>query len=249
MTPCSARISRRREAGEAMGELRDFVAGVLERRGAAVEPVAADGLEVLAPEPLRRAMGWPELARLRFGSGATDQAIRIGLEGDWLDRFGALLGEQGRWAERQLALTGRALAAPGDAERILDRALDLPNAVWRFQGVDRDLHPLPAAGLPLQRAVRREARGADLARVQPGNRRRRRRNAGATAARSVAGSLLASSRAGRACCGRAGVAGRLARSEGPPTARPSGPAGPGAVPACHAAASRARPQSGARLSR
>jgi hypothetical protein len=117
-----------------MGELRDFVAGVLERRGAAVEPVEADGLEVLAPEPLRRAMGWPELARLRFGSRATDQAIRIGLEGDWLDRFGALLDEHGRWAERQLALTGRALAAPGDAERILDRALDLPNAVWRFQG-------------------------------------------------------------------------------------------------------------------
>ncbi len=117
-----------------MGELRDFVAGVLERRGAVVEPVEADGLEVLAPEPLRRVMGWPELARLRFGSHAPEQAIRIGLEGDWLDRFGALLGEDGRWAERQLALTGRPLAAPGDPERILERALDLPNATWRLQG-------------------------------------------------------------------------------------------------------------------
>ena len=61
------------------------------------------------------------------------RAIRIGLEGDWLDRFGALLGERGRWAERQLTLPGAA-RAPGDPERMLDRALDLPNAVWRFQG-------------------------------------------------------------------------------------------------------------------
>ncbi len=232
-----------------MGELRDFVAGVLERRGAAVEPVAADGLEVLAPEPLRRAMGWPELARLRFGSGATDQAIRIGLEGDWLDRFGALLGEQGRWAERQLALTGRALAAPGDAERILDRALDLPNAVWRFQGSTATFTRCLLLGFRYS-ALSDEKRegliwlGFNLATGAVVD-----EAAGATAARSVAGGLLGSSRAGRACCGRAGVGGRLARSEGPPTARPSGPAGPGAVPAFHAAASRARPQSGARLSR
>src|SRR5712691_5956570 len=107
-----------------MGELRDFVAGMLERQGAAVEALEPDALEVLAPEPLRQAMGWPELARLAFGGQQPDRAIRIGLEGDWLDRFGALLGEHGRWAERQLALPGAA-AAPVDPERMLDRALDL----------------------------------------------------------------------------------------------------------------------------
>jgi hypothetical protein len=117
-----------------MGELRDFVAELLERRGAAVETLQADGLEVLAPQALREALGWPELAQLSFGAQRPAQAIPIGLEGDWLDRFGALLGDKGRWAERQLTLTG-APEAPGDPERVLERALDLPNAVWRFQGM------------------------------------------------------------------------------------------------------------------
>jgi hypothetical protein len=117
-----------------MGELRDFVAEVLERRGAAVEAVEPEGLEVLAPKPLRDAMGWPELALLGFGAQRPERAIPIGLEGDWLDRFGALLGEQGRWTERQLTLPGLPVV-PGDPERLLDHALDLPNAVWRFHGV------------------------------------------------------------------------------------------------------------------
>ena len=51
-----------------MSELRDFVAELLESKGAAVEAVDPDGLEVLAPAPLQKAMGWPELARLGFGS-------------------------------------------------------------------------------------------------------------------------------------------------------------------------------------
>jgi hypothetical protein len=117
-----------------MGELRDFVAEVLERRGAAVEAVEPEGLEVLAPKPLRAAMGWPELALLGFGAQRPERAIPIGLEGDWLDRFGALLGEQGRWTERQLTLPGLPVVR-GDPERLLDHALDLPNAVWRYHGV------------------------------------------------------------------------------------------------------------------
>jgi hypothetical protein len=115
-----------------MRELRDFAFGMLERHGAVVEVLEPDELEVLAPEPLRRVMGWPELARLGFGGQRRDQAIRIGLEGDCLDRFGGLLGGHGRWAERQLTLPGRPL---NDPERVLDRALDLPNAVWRLQDV------------------------------------------------------------------------------------------------------------------
>jgi hypothetical protein len=117
-----------------MGELRDFVAEVLERRGAAVEAVEPDGLEVLLPQSVRDALGWPELAVVGFSAQRPEQAIPIGLEGDWLDRFGALLREQGRWSERQLTLTGRP-PAPGDPERVLEHALDLPNAVWRFHGV------------------------------------------------------------------------------------------------------------------
>ena len=117
-----------------MGELRDFVSDVLEIEGSAVEAVEPDGLEVLAPEPLRTAMGWPELVRLGFGATLPAGALAVGFEGDWLDRFGALLRDRGRWAERQLALPDPMplIAYP---ERLLDHALDLPNAIWRLHGV------------------------------------------------------------------------------------------------------------------
>ena len=44
------------------------------------------------------------------------------------------MGEHGRWAERQVTLPDP-LDAPGDPERAIERALELPNAVWRFQGL------------------------------------------------------------------------------------------------------------------
>jgi hypothetical protein len=117
-----------------MGALRDFVSDVLEIEGSAVETVEPDGLEVLAPEPLRTAMGWPELVRLGFGAELPAGATAVGFEGDWLDRFGALLGDRGRWAERQFVLPGPTprIADPG---RLLDHALDFPNAIWRLHGV------------------------------------------------------------------------------------------------------------------
>src|SRR5687768_4894677 len=91
MRSCSAKISKRHKGG-GMGDLREFVAETLELNGAVVEQLAPDGLEVLAPEPVRKVMGWPELARLGFGGERPSGAIPIGLEGDWLDRFGTLLG-------------------------------------------------------------------------------------------------------------------------------------------------------------
>ena len=117
-----------------METLRDFVAELLESQGAAIATLEPDGLEVLAPPVLRNAMGWPELARLGFGAELPDQAMRIGLEGDWLDRFGGLLGENGRWAERQM--TSANPPALGDAQRLLDHAIELPNAVCRFHSVE-----------------------------------------------------------------------------------------------------------------
>ena len=117
-----------------METLRDFVVELLESQGAAIATLEPDGLEVLAPTALRAAMGWPELARLGFGAELPDQAVRIGLEGDWLDRFGGLLGENGRWAERQMASANP--PALGDAQRLLDHAIELPNAVCRFHSVE-----------------------------------------------------------------------------------------------------------------
>lgn len=116
-----------------MSALREFVAELLDGEGALVETVEPDGLDVLAPEPLRTAMGWPELARLGFGAQRPPGALAVGLEGDWLDRFGALLGTRGRLAERQLVLPVPA-APPGDPERRLESALDLGNAIWRLRG-------------------------------------------------------------------------------------------------------------------
>jgi hypothetical protein len=117
-----------------MGALRDFVAEVLEVEGSAVEAVEPNGLEVLAPEPLRAAMGWPELVRLGFGAELPVGAAAVGFEGDWLDRFGALLGDRGRWAERQFVLPGPPPRIY-DPERLLDHAIDFPNGVWRLQEV------------------------------------------------------------------------------------------------------------------
>ncbi|HEX3392056.1 MAG TPA: hypothetical protein VHS55_05805, partial [Solirubrobacteraceae bacterium] len=117
-----------------MSELHAFVADLLERRGAAVERLQPDQLEVLAPAALQRQLGWPEFAHLNFGTQRSDGTIAIGLEGDWLERFGALLADQGRWSERELRPSAP-LPLPSDPERVLDRALDLPNAVWRLQGI------------------------------------------------------------------------------------------------------------------
>jgi hypothetical protein len=117
-----------------MSELREVVVDLLERRGAAVEAIGSHELAVLAPSEIRKAMGWPELARLAFGPERSPEAIAIGLEGDWLERFAALLGEEGRRSEREVRLDNGA-RTPGDPLQVLDRALDLPNAVWRFHGM------------------------------------------------------------------------------------------------------------------
>src|SRR2546430_4214691 len=110
-----------------MGALRDFVADLLESEGAAVEPVEPEGLEVLTPEPLRAAMGWPEFARLGFGATLPAGAMPIGLEGDWLDRFGALIGERGRRAQRPGVLADP-LTPPRHPAPPPSPALDLTNA-------------------------------------------------------------------------------------------------------------------------
>jgi hypothetical protein len=114
-----------------MGALRDFVADLMEREGAAVEPLEPDGLEVIAPAEIRAAFGWPELARLGFGVEIPTGARRIGIESEWLDRFGTLLAGHGRRAERQIEYPLPQTLS--DPDRVLRHALDLPNAVWRFQ--------------------------------------------------------------------------------------------------------------------
>ncbi len=112
--------------------MQNFVAALLRQQGALVETIEPEGLEVLAPPPVQRALEVPELSRLGFGTTLPPAARRVGIEGDWLDRFGRLLGARGRWTRRVLSAAGR---APGDPERVLGHELVLDNATFRLIGV------------------------------------------------------------------------------------------------------------------
>ncbi|WP_428489900.1 hypothetical protein [Rhodopila sp.] len=118
--------------GQQESRLQSFVADLLRHEDALVEPIEPEGLEVLAPVGLQRALGVGELSRLGFGGALPPDATRVGMEGDWLDRFGQLLGARGRWTRRVLAAETR---MPSDPERVLGHELVLDNATFRLLGV------------------------------------------------------------------------------------------------------------------
>ena len=115
------------------GRLGTFTASLLRHEGALVDPIEPDGLEVLAPPEVQQILGVGELARLGFGSTLPPAATRVGLEGDWLDRFGRLLGAKGRWSRCTIA---PAFRPPGDPERLLGHELVLDNATYRLVGAE-----------------------------------------------------------------------------------------------------------------
>jgi hypothetical protein len=112
--------------------MQHFVAGLLRYQDALVEPIEPEGLEVLAPASVQRALDVGELSRLGFGSTLPSGARRVGLEGDWLDRFDRLLGTQGRWSRRVMSTDAK---MPSDPARVLGQELVLDNATFRLQGV------------------------------------------------------------------------------------------------------------------
>jgi hypothetical protein len=65
--------------------MQDFVEALLRHQGALVEPIEPQGLDVIAPPEVQRALGVGELSRLGFGANLPPMAKRIGMEGDWLD--------------------------------------------------------------------------------------------------------------------------------------------------------------------
>jgi hypothetical protein len=113
------------------GRLADFTAGLLRHQGALVDPIEPDGLEVLATPEVRQALGVDELVRLGFGSRLPQAGTRVGLEGDWLDRFAQLLGPQGRTLRIVRMPTYK---PPGDPDRLLSHELVLDNATYRLLG-------------------------------------------------------------------------------------------------------------------
>ena len=115
------------------GRLGDFTASLLRHQGALVETIEPDGLEVLATPEVQQALGVGELVRLGFGTSLPPAATRVGLEGDWLDRFARLLGPQGRWSRTVLETTYK---PPRDPDRLLGHELVLDNATYRLLGTE-----------------------------------------------------------------------------------------------------------------
>jgi len=112
-----------------MSHLQNFVADLLEREEVLVEPVEPDGLQVLAPPRVQRALRIPEFCRLGFGATVPPGAQRVGVDQDWLERFDGLIGERGRYSRHALASGNRKLP---DAELLLQQQLDLGNATCRL---------------------------------------------------------------------------------------------------------------------
>lgn len=110
---------------------RDFAAATLEEAGALVERIEPEGLEALLPAALQTQWRADELLRLGFGAELPPVAQRASLESDWLERFGQLL--DGRGGRLRLALAAPP-GAPTNPERLLEHALVLPNAVYRYTG-------------------------------------------------------------------------------------------------------------------
>ena len=117
---------------QSSNSLRDFAARLLDYEGVLIERIEPQGLELLAPAPVAKVLQIPELARLGFAAELPANSERVGLESDWLERFGHLLGERGQTARVTLPV---ALPQLSNAERVVEHTVNLQNAVYRVVGV------------------------------------------------------------------------------------------------------------------
>ena len=111
------------------GRMHGFVASLLAESGGLVEPLDPDGLAVLAPPDLQRALGIGEFSRFGFGASLPDGAQRIGIESDWLERFARVVGARGRWHRQTRLPASRKLP---EFAALLERELLLDNASFRL---------------------------------------------------------------------------------------------------------------------
>lgn len=119
---------------QSRGLFREFAADLLGKSGALVDGLEPEGLAVLLPPELQARWRGGELLHLGFGIELPEGAQRVSLESDWLERFGDLMGEGGRSFRIELAAPD---LAPPVLERLLDHHLTLPNAVFRYAGMER----------------------------------------------------------------------------------------------------------------
>lgn len=116
-----------------MNTLREILAQMLASEGALVEAIDPDGLEIVAPAHVQQTLALPEWSRVGFGAELPDQARRVSLESDWVERLEGLLGERGRYLR---ACIGRESlpSSPRDFQRLVEQQLVLENATFRLGG-------------------------------------------------------------------------------------------------------------------
>ncbi len=117
---------------ESSNRFRQFAAQLLEHEGALVEAIEPEGLEVMLPTSLQKALRVPELTRLGFTPELPREAAYVSLESDWLDRLGQLLDGRGRQLHFVAEVSLPELTA---VERLVEHHVELPNAVYRVLGV------------------------------------------------------------------------------------------------------------------
>jgi hypothetical protein len=118
---------------QSTGLLQKFVRELLVAEGALVEEIETDELEVISPPHLQQTLKIPELGCLGFATELPKGVERVGLESDWLERFGRVLGERGRFSRRILRT---AMPTPSNPERTVEHTLILQNAVYRLINVE-----------------------------------------------------------------------------------------------------------------
>lgn len=115
-----------------MNPLQQFIAELLEKKGAAVEPCEPEGLEVLAPADVQKTLGLPEWSQLGFGAELPPKALRVSLESDWIERLAGLLSDRGLWLQHTIEVEN---PPPHHPARILQHGLELLNATYRLEEV------------------------------------------------------------------------------------------------------------------
>lgn len=117
-----------------MSDIRAIVSSILTAEGAIVEEIEPEGIEILAPETLQKALSIPEWTRMGFGAELPDQAIRLTLESDWMERIGNLLGNRGCLlfiSPNQNSFSNY----PSDHERLIRHEMVMSNATYRIEKV------------------------------------------------------------------------------------------------------------------
>lgn len=117
-----------------MSDFRGIVSSILTAEGAIVEQVEPEGIEVLAPEALQKALSIPEWTRMGFGLELPDQAVRVTLESDWTERIGGLLGDHGRFLVISLDRNSFS-KLPSDPERLIRHEMVIDNATYRLKEI------------------------------------------------------------------------------------------------------------------